>query len=45
MVGTNRARHFSFARAAYGSYFSPERFGDLHRKRTYTTGCAINQNL
>ena len=44
LVCTNRAHHVQFPRAAHASYFSPERFGNLHRKRTHTTRRTINQN-
>src|SRR6266480_1416979 len=45
MVCTNRAHYVQIPRAAYGGDFSPKRFGNLHRKRTDTTRCTINQNL
>ena len=45
MVCANRSRRVHFPRAAHGSDFRPERFGNLDRKRTHATGRAINQNL
>jgi hypothetical protein len=45
MVCANRSRPVHIPRAAHGSDFSPERFGNLDRKRTHTTRRAINQNL
>jgi hypothetical protein len=45
MVCANRSRPVHIPRAAHGSDFSPERFGNLDRKRTHTTRGAINQNL
>src|SRR6266568_2292956 len=44
-VCTNRAHHVHIPRAAHASDFSPKRFGNLHRKRTYTTRRTINQDL
>jgi hypothetical protein len=45
MVCTDRAHQVQIAGTAYACDFSLERFGDLHCKRTHTTGCAIDQNL
>ena len=45
MVCPDRAYHVQIPRAAHASHFSPERFGNLHRKRTHTTRRTINQNL
>src|SRR3990172_2795245 len=45
LVCANRAHHVQIPRAAHASDFSLERFGNLHRKRTHTTGRTINQNL
>jgi hypothetical protein len=45
MVCANRSRRVHISRAAHGRDFSPERFGNLDRKRTHTTRRAINQNL
>src|SRR5260370_29000701 len=45
MVCANRSRRVHLPRAAHGSDVSPERFGNLDRKRTHTTRRAINQNL
>jgi len=36
MVCANRSRRVHIPRAAHGSDFSPERFGNLDRKRTHT---------
>src|SRR6266581_8933850 len=44
-VCTNRAHHVHIPGAAHASDFSPERFGNLHRKRTHTARRTINQNL
>src|SRR5437588_4898418 len=45
VVCTNRAHDVHISRAAYGSHFSPKRFGKLHRKRTDTSRRTMNQNL
>src|SRR5207302_203615 len=45
VVCTNRAHDVHIPRAAYGSHFSPKRFGKLHRKRTDTSRRTMNQNL
>src|SRR5436305_10970162 len=45
VVCTNRAHYVQIPRAAYGSHFSPERFGNLHCKRTDTTRRTMNQDL
>src|SRR5260370_22433198 len=45
MVCTNRSCDVHIPGAAYGSDFSPERFGNLDRECTHTTRGAINQNL
>src|SRR5271167_2152396 len=45
MIGTNRSRHVQIPRAAHGSDFCPERFGNLDCKCTYTTRRAIHENL
>src|SRR6266849_5328764 len=45
MVCAKRPRRVHIPRAAYRSDFSPERFGNLDRKRTHTTRRAINQYL
>src|SRR5271167_4014197 len=45
MVCANRSRDVHIPGAAHGSDFSPERFGNLDRECTHTTGRAINQNL
>src|SRR5258708_29207718 len=45
LVCTHRAHHVHISRAAYGSHFSPERFGNLHRKRTHTARRTMNQDL
>src|SRR6267143_1388722 len=45
MVCANRSRRVHIPRAAHGSDLSPERFGNLDRKRTHTTRRAIHQNL
>src|SRR6266566_134723 len=45
MVCTNRAHYVQIPRAAYGGDFSPERFGNLHRKRTDPTTRTMNQHL
>lgn len=44
-IRTDRAHHIQPARAAHASRFSPKRFGNLHRRRTRTTGRTIDQNL
>src|SRR2546429_8998841 len=45
VVCTNRAHDVHIPRAAYGSHFSPKRFGKLHQKRTDTSSPAMNQTL
>src|SRR5208337_4232439 len=45
MVCAHRSRRVHLPRAAHRSDFSPERFGNLDRKRAHTTRRAINQNL
>src|SRR6267154_4720266 len=45
MVRANGSRGGHIPRAAHRSNFSPERFRNLDRKRTHTTGRAIDQNL
>src|SRR5436309_10235454 len=45
LVCANRAYHVHIPRAAHASDFSPERFGNLHRKRPHTTRRTINQHL
>src|SRR5882724_4440557 len=45
MVGANRSRCVQIPRAAHGSDFSPEHFGNLHRKCTHTTRRTFNKNL
>src|SRR5258707_13204783 len=45
MICTNREQHVHIPRAAHGSDFSPERFGNLHRKRPHTTTRTMNQHL
>src|ERR1700730_1100229 len=45
MVSPNRSRRVHIPRAANGGDFSPERFGNLDRKRTHAARRAINQNL
>src|SRR5712691_547907 len=45
LVCANRAHHVHTPRAAYASDFSPERFGNLHRKRSHTTRRTMNQHL
>jgi len=45
MVCANRSRRVHIPRAAHSSDFSPERFGNLHRKCTHTTRRAFNKNL
>jgi hypothetical protein len=45
MVCPDGAHHLQVPRAAHTGHFSPERFGNLNRKRTYTTGRTINQDL
>ncbi len=45
VVCANPSRRVHFARAAHGSDFGPERFGNLNRKRAHTTRRAINHNL
>src|SRR5205807_7038158 len=45
MVCAKRSRRVHFPGAAHRSDFSPERFGNLDRKRTNTTRRAIHQNL
>ena len=45
MVCTNRAHDVHISRAAHGSDFGPERFGNLHGKRTDTSRRTINQDL
>src|SRR5947209_8068855 len=44
MVCPNRACHVHVPRAAHGSDFSPERFGNLHGERPHATRRAVNQN-
>jgi len=45
VVCPDRERHVQIPRAAHGSYLSPERFGNLHSKRTHATRRTINQDL
>src|SRR5579859_223512 len=45
LVCPNRAHHVHIPRAAHASHFSPERFGNLHRKRTNATRRTMNQDL
>src|SRR5262245_48681234 len=45
MVSSKRAYHGDIPRAAYRSDIGPERFGDLHREGTHTTGGAIDKHL
>src|SRR6266566_10023397 len=45
VVCTNRARDVHIPRAADGGDVSPKCFSKLHRKRTYTTRCPMNQHL
>src|SRR2546429_1694481 len=45
MFCPNRAHHVHIPRAAHASHFSPERFGNLHRKRSHTTRRTMNQHL
>src|SRR5579864_3723450 len=45
LVCANRAHHIHIPRAAHASDFSPERFGNLHRKRPHTTRRTMNQHL
>src|SRR5438876_7833014 len=45
VVCADSARHVQIPRAAHAGHFSAERFGKLHRKRTHTTRCAVNQDL
>src|SRR5258708_5143232 len=45
VIGPNFARHVHVPGTAYGSYFSTEGFGDLHRKSTYAARRSINENL
>src|SRR2546421_830029 len=45
LVCTYRAHHIHIPRAAYGRDASPERFGNLHRKRPHTTTRTMNQHL
>src|SRR6266850_537323 len=45
MVCANRSRRVHIPRAAHGSDLSPERFGNLDRKRTHTTRRSIHPNL
>jgi hypothetical protein len=45
MICSKGAHHFQVPRAAHGCDFGPKRFGDLYRKRTYTTRRTIDQNL
>src|SRR4030081_2307697 len=45
MVCANRSRRGHISCAAHGSDLSPERFGNLDRKRTHTTRRSIHQNL
>src|SRR5436305_6254857 len=45
LICPNRARHVHIPRAAHTSHFSPERVGNLHRKRTHTTRRTMNQDL
>src|SRR5687768_8389131 len=45
MVCTDRAYQLQVARAAHSSDFRPKGFGNLHGKRTYTTGGTINENF
>ena len=45
MVCANRSRRVHIPRAAHGSDFRPEGFGNLDRECTHATRSAINQNL
>src|SRR2546423_10894005 len=45
LVCAKRAHHVHIPRAAHASDFSPERFGNLHRKRPHTTTRTMNQHL
>ena len=45
MVCPKRAHHLQIPRAAHRRDFRPERFGNLHGKRSHTTRGAIDQNL
>src|SRR5450432_296187 len=45
MIGAKRTDHVHLARAAHGSDFSAERFGNLYRKRAYPTRGAVDQYL
>src|SRR5882724_2201669 len=45
MVCANRSRRVDIPRATHGGNFSPERFGNLHRKCTHTARRAFNKNL
>src|SRR2546430_13009829 len=45
MVCPNRTRRGHIPRAAHGSDFGPERFGNLDRKCTHATRRAIDQHL
>ena len=45
LICANRSRRVHIPRAAHGSNFSAERFGNLDRERTHTARRAIDQNL
>jgi hypothetical protein len=45
VIRTECARLIKIARAANGGDFRAERFGDLHRVGSYTTGGAVNQHF
>src|SRR6266699_6457885 len=45
LVCAKRAHHVYIPRAAYGSDFSSERFGNLHGERPHTTTRTMNQHL
>ena len=45
VVRANGTRHIQIPRAAHGSDFRSEDFGNLHGKGAYAARCAVNKNF